>query len=283
MVLSPLFQERLILKIPKDISGQIKRHLENEIEAGRRFAPLAPVVVSEFLASSVDEKAPREAPATTPPEAITFESPVSPAQAGDTPDKPLEDTLEGIAEGVASCTACQLAQTRTNTVPGAGNGASPDVMFIGEGPGRDEDEQGIPFVGRAGQLLTKMIEAMGYTRDEVFIANVVKCRPPNNRVPEDDEMAACLPWLLRQIKIVKPKAIVTLGATALKGLTGRTDVAISKERGVWNKFNGIPLMPTFHPSYLMRYPPAKVEAWKDLKAVLKLLGKTSPQTKGKGE
>ena len=128
-----------------------------------------------------------------------------------------------------------------------------------------------------------MIEAMGYTRDEVFIANVVKCRPPNNRVPEDDEMAACLPWLLRQIKIVKPKAIVTLGATALKGLTGRTDVAISKERGVWNKFNGIPLMPTFHPSYLMRYPPAKVEAWKDLKAVLKLLGKTSPQTKGKGE
>lgn len=269
------------MKIPKDISNQIRRHLENEIDAGRRFAPLAPVVVSEFMASPEEEEAPPEAPVNIGAEAGPFDSPMSPSRAGADADKPFIETLEGIAEGVASCTACRLAESRTKTVPGAGNGSTPDIMFIGEGPGRDEDEQGIPFVGRAGQLLTKMIAAMGCNRDEVFIANVVKCRPPNNRVPEDDEMAACLPWLLRQIEIVKPKTIVTLGATALKGLTGRTDVLISKERGVWNKFNGIPLMPTFHPSYLMRYPPAKVEAWKDLKAVLKLLGKTPPQQEAK--
>lgn len=174
-----------------------------------------------------------------------------------------------------ACTKCrELARTRTQVVFGVGNRQA-EVMFIGEAPGADEDEQGEPFVGRAGQLLTKIIEAMGFTRQDVYIANILKCRPPNNRVPLPAESTNCLPYLLRQIELVRPKAIVALGATAVRGLLG-VETSISKMRGNWYNFHAVPLMPTFHPAYLLRNPSAKREVWNDMKAVLEKLGRPIP-------
>ena len=186
--------------------------------------------------------------------------------------------LTAIAKEVAACRACRLCEKRTNVVPGQGN-PHPDIMFIGEGPGADEDEQGLAFVGRAGQLLTSIINAMGFSREEVFIGNVVKCRPPDNRTPAPDEMAACLPFLARQIDLLKPKLIVALGATAVKGLFNDEKIAITKQRGNWMNYRGIDVMPTFHPAYLLRNPPAKREVWDDMKTVLAKLGRKAP-TKG---
>ena len=148
-------------------------------------------------------------------------------------------------------------------------------MFVGEGPGADEDEQGLAFVGRAGQLLTKMITAMGYTREQVFIGNIVKCRPPGNRVPTPEEMEGCLPYLKRQIAVIQPKLIVCLGATAARGLVQEA-LPIGKARGQWRQFEGIPVMLTFHPAYLLRDPRKKTETWADLKTVLARLGKKPP-------
>ena len=147
-------------------------------------------------------------------------------------------------------------------------------MFIGEGPGADEDAQGVPFVGRAGQLLTRMIAAMQFKRSEVYIANIVKCRPPGNRNPADDEMDSCLPYLNRQIQLVSPKVIVLLGNVALKGLMKRG--GISRLRGHWLDYKGIMVMPTFHPAYLLRYEAAKRDAWSDLQQVMKVFGKVYP-------
>lgn len=175
-------------------------------------------------------------------------------------------SLEEIAAQIASCKACPLAASRTHTVPGIGR-LAPEVMFIGEGPGADEDAQGVPFVGRAGELLTKMIAAMGYSREEVYIANIVKCRPPENRKPAPEEMSACFPFLQRQIEQVRPKTIVALGATAIQGLL-HTNQGINALRGHWLEYQGIPVMPTFHPAYLLRMPVAKREAWSDLKQVM---------------
>jgi DNA polymerase len=151
-----------------------------------------------------------------------------------------------------------------------------EIMFIGEAPGADEDAQGIPFVGRAGQLLTKIILAMGMTREEVYITNIIKCRPPQNRVPEPDEVANCLPYVLSQIELIQPKVIVALGATALRALLD-VHLGITKMRGHWYTFRDIPIMPTFHPAYLLRNPPAKREVWDDMKAVLEKLGRKPPQ------
>ncbi|MEN8255944.1 MAG: uracil-DNA glycosylase [Verrucomicrobiota bacterium] len=184
-------------------------------------------------------------------------------------------SLEEIAAHISGCRNCPLCEGRINTVPGEGNADSPDILFIGEGPGADEDAQGRPFVGKAGQLLTKMIEAMGYQREEVFIANIVKCRPPNNRAPLPEEMEACLPYLRQQIGLIKPKAIIGMGATAIKGLLGKT-TGITRLRGTWQEYEGIKLMPTFHPSYLLRDPSKKKDVWQDLQQVLKALGKEPP-------
>lgn len=178
---------------------------------------------------------------------------------------------------IAGCTKCSLHKTRTRTVPGQGNARQPEIMFVGEAPGADEDEQGLAFVGRAGQLLTKMITAMGLTREEVFIANILKCRPPDNRPPTPEEMAICIPYLKQQIAAIKPKVIVALGATAVLGLLNLT--GIGQLRGKWQRFEGIELMPTYHPSYLLRNPVMKKEAWQDLQAVLKRLGRTPPPVK----
>ena len=182
---------------------------------------------------------------------------------------------EELAAQVASCQLCPLCAGRTRTVFGAGD-PNARLMFIGEGPGYDEEQQGIPFVGKAGQLLTKMILAMQYTREEVYIANIVKCRPPENRNPEPAEAAACLPYLHRQIELVKPEVIVVLGAVPLRELLGGR--SITRERGQWRDYQGIAVMPTFHPSYLLRVQTAKREAWADLQEVMRRLGKDPAST-----
>ena len=187
-------------------------------------------------------------------------------------------SMEEIAAHVSACRNCPLCAGRTHTVPGEGKADSPDILFIGEGPGADEDAQGRPFVGKAGQLLTKMIEAMGYQREQVFIANIVKCRPPNNRAPLPEEMEACLPYLRQQIGLIKPRTMVGMGATAIKGLLGKT-AGITRLRGTWQEYEGIRLMPTFHPSYLLRDPSKKKDVWQDLQRVLKELGKEPPSRK----
>jgi uracil-DNA glycosylase len=180
------------------------------------------------------------------------------------------DTLPRIREDIGDCTRCKLHKGRTKIVFGTGN-PNADLMFVGEGPGRDEDLSGEPFVGRAGKLLTDMIKAMGLQREDVYIANVVKCRPPENRLPEKDEITTCSPFLMRQIDAIKPKVICTLGSCSAQTLL-QTAQGISKLRGEWFDFRGTKLMPTYHPAYLLRNPAAKPEVWKDLQKVMAVLG-----------
>jgi len=184
----------------------------------------------------------------------------------------LPDDLNSLNNIVQNCHLCQLSKTRKKVVFGEGN-PNADLLFIGEGPGANEDATGRPFVGRAGALLTKMIENVLFIkREDIYIANIVKCRPPNNRVPTEEEVELCLPYLLKQIELIKPKLIVTLGATAYKNLTGDA-TPISKIRGELLEFNGIKLIPTFHPSFLLRNPSAKKFAFLDLKKIKSLLKK----------
>ncbi len=183
--------------------------------------------------------------------------------------------LTTIAEAVSRCRACKLCSTRTKTVPGEG-AATPELVFVGEGPGAEEDAAGRPFVGAAGQLLDRMITAMGFAREQVFIANVVKCRPPGNRNPEPDEVAACLPFLETQLATLKPKVICTLGNVPLRALMGADTPGITKVRGQRLSWRGVVLIPTFHPSYLLRNDEAKKPAWDDLKQVLAVLGRPPP-------
>jgi uracil-DNA glycosylase family 4 len=155
--------------------------------------------------------------------------------------------------------------------------ATAELVFVGEGPGADEDRQGLPFVGAAGQLLDKMIGAMGYSRDDVYICNALKCRPPNNRKPEPDEMEACAPYLKEQLELLEPKVLVALGATGVQALIGSA-VGITRMRGNWKLYRGrIPLMPTFHPAYLLRSPEKKRDVWEDLKQVMRKMGKEPPE------
>jgi uracil-DNA glycosylase len=173
------------------------------------------------------------------------------------------------ADEIGDCRRCKLCEGRTHIVFGTGD-ARARLMFVGEGPGHDEDLQGLPFVGRAGQLLNQIIKAMGLAREEVYIANVVKCRPPDNRTPQPDETAACTPFLFEQIEIIRPRAIVALGSPAAQALL-ETSLGITKIRGVFREFMGIPVMPTFHPAYLLRNPAAKREVWEDMQKVMALL------------
>ena len=205
-----------------------------------------------------------------------FESTSRPAE-----DEPISSTTGRLDDSSTSdfdalraeahdCTKCRLAPTRRNVVFGVGN-PNADLMFIGEAPGRDEDEKGEPFVGRAGQLLTDIIKAMKLTRDDVYIANVIKCRPPENRNPEPDELDACRPFIRRQVELIQPKVIVTLGRFGLQSLTEK-GYGISAVRGTWLDYNGIKLMPTYHPAYLLRNPAAKKDVWQDMKKVMAELG-----------
>jgi uracil-DNA glycosylase len=183
-------------------------------------------------------------------------------------------SLEAIRELMGDCRRCKLCKTRTNIVFGVGNPRA-ELMFVGEAPGANEDLQGIPFVGRAGQLLTKIIEAMGFSREDVYIANVLKCRPPENRNPEADEVAACSGFLQQQMAAVAPKVIVPLGKYATELLLGQNG-PISQIRGKLFDLRGIAVIPTFHPSYLLHNPAAKRDVWDDMKAVLGLLKRPVP-------
>jgi DNA polymerase len=188
-------------------------------------------------------------------------------------------TLEELSAFIGDCKRCKLAPLRTNLVFGVGNSEA-DLMFVGEAPGADEDARGEPFVGRAGQLLTDIIErGMGISRADVYICNVIKCRPPDNRNPEPDEVAACEPFLMRQIDLVRPRAIVALGAFAVQALL-RVKTPISRLRGNWQEVRGVKLMPTFHPAYLLRSPGEKRLVWQDIQEVMKLLGMELPTRGG---
>ena len=182
----------------------------------------------------------------------------------------LQGNLKALREELGECTRCRLAAGRNKIVFGVGNPKA-DIVFVGEGPGRDEDLKGEPFVGRAGQLLTKIIEAMGLTRSDVYICNVVKCRPPNNRNPEPAEIAACRPFLEKQLDAIEPKFIVALGSHAAHTLLN-TETRISDLRGHFHDYRAnIRLMPTFHPAYLLRYAGKKKETWEDMQQIMKEL------------
>ncbi len=188
-------------------------------------------------------------------------------------------TLEELSAFIGDCKRCKLAPLRTHLVFGVGNPQA-DLMFVGEAPGADEDARGEPFVGRAGQLLTDIIErGMGLSRADVYICNVIKCRPPDNRNPEPDEVAACEPFLMRQIDLVRPRAIVALGTFAVQALL-KVKTPISRLRGNWQEVRGVKLMPTFHPAYLLRSPGEKRLVWQDIQEVMKLLGLEIPARGG---
>jgi|HubBroStandDraft_1064217.scaffolds.fasta_scaffold26698_2 uracil-DNA glycosylase family 4 len=217
---------------------------------------------------------PRVAGTPIAPPAAKFQSVAFPVPAGpslfEAFHKVPGDTLLKIQNDLGECTRCKLHKTRNKIVFGDGS-ANAQLVFVGEGPGHDEDMQGLPFVGRAGKLLTQMIEAMGLQRRDVYICNVVKCRPPENRAPEKDEVAPCSPFLLRQIDAIAPKVIVCLGAIAAQTLL-ETNRGISQFRGQWLEFRGRKLLATYHPAYLLRNPSAKGEVWKDLQKVMAVLG-----------
>jgi uracil-DNA glycosylase family 4 len=188
------------------------------------------------------------------------------------------DSLPRILEDIGpNCTRCKLHKARTHIVFGVGNPKAP-LVFVGEGPGHDEDLQAEPFVGRAGKLLTQMIEAMGLRRADVYICNVVKCRPPENRLPEKDEIATCSPYLFRQLGVINPKVICALGSCAAQTML-QTTQGISRFRGEWFDYHGSRLIATYHPAYLLRNPPAKGEVWKDLQKIMSYLGLELPKKK----
>ncbi len=184
-----------------------------------------------------------------------------------------EDELVKLEKEVAGCRRCGLWETRAQTVFGRGNPRAA-LMFIGEAPGAEEDKQGLPFVGPAGKLLDKMIFAMGLTQDEVYIANILKSRPPGNRDPKPDEVEACWPFLERQIELIDPRVICTLGRPAANALLD-TNASMGSLRGRWHTFNGVPLLPTYHPAYLLRSPGQKSKTWQDLKMIIQALAEGS--------
>ncbi|HEY2731197.1 MAG TPA: uracil-DNA glycosylase [Polyangia bacterium] len=246
--------------------GQVRTNFGARQRAGLLGIPLRP---SARKASAVP------APADAKPAAAAVSA------SGPEPPDTRQTGALGLAvvrEDLGDCKRCKLAPTRTNLVFGVGN-PNAHLVFVGEAPGADEDAQGEPFVGKAGQLLTKMIEAMGYARQDVYICNILKCRPPGNRNPEPDEIEKCEPFLKSQLAALRPRVIVALGKFAAQCLL-RDDTPISRLRGSFRSYEGIQLMPTFHPAYLLRDPSKKKEAWADLKAVnaaLKRLGLDPPR------
>ena len=279
-----------------ELAASVRAHLEWQADPGAsglppaapshaapsHAAPIAPAPIAHAPIAEPARPAQAEARRADPPPrapapdaappAAPRAAPVAAAPAS--PDERLT-RLALVAEEVRACTRCALHEQRTQTVFARGNPFA-ELCFVGEGPGADEDRLGEPFVGAAGQLLDRMIVAMGYRRDDVYICNVVKCRPPNNRKPEPTEMASCMPFAVQQIALVQPKVIVALGATAVQGLVG-TSEGITRMRGKWKLYKGsIPIMPTFHPAYLLRNPAAKRDVWNDLQDVMRHLGKAPP-------
>lgn len=183
--------------------------------------------------------------------------------------KSADESLEDVRQDLGDCQRCHLAQSRTELVFGVGN-PNARLLLVGEAPGREEDLKGEPFVGEAGQLLDRILLAMGLSRQDVYICNVLKCRPPNNRDPLPDEVATCEAFLMRQVAAINPEVIVALGRFAVQSLL-RSKAPIGRLRGEWHRYQGVPLMPTYHPAYLLRNPQGKREVWEDMKAVRKLL------------
>ncbi|KAA0891862.1 uracil-DNA glycosylase [Oryzomonas rubra] len=220
-------------------------------------------------------------PATMPQTATTQQTaavPPAAVETGEPPHDQKHESLEKIRKSLGDCQRCKLAKGRRNLVFGVGNPQA-RLVFVGEGPGGDEDRQGEPFVGEAGQVLNRIITAMGLEREDVYICNVVKCRPPDNRDPEADEIAACAPFLLRQLQSVQPEVVVALGRFAAQTLLG-TKEAISKLRGKFRDYHGVPVMPTYHPSYLLRNRGDSGpfwEVWEDMTQVLRLLKLPVPE------
>jgi uracil-DNA glycosylase len=239
------------------------------------FSAASPSVTLEE--TTLPKPAPRSASAPTIA-AVKLSVPAGPSLFEANSNIPGE-TLLTIREDLGECTRCKLHKTRNKIVFGDGSSTA-RLVFIGEGPGADEDKQGLPFVGRAGKLLTQMIEAMGLQRSDVYICNVVKCRPPENRQPEKDEVAACSPFLFRQLDVLQPSVIVCLGSTAAQTLL-QTNRGISQFRGEWLDFRGFKMMATYHPAYLLRNPAAKSEVWKDLQKVMAELGLEVKKNKAK--
>ena len=276
--------ERLPETLQQKLSDRLRYY--DDIGIGRfyrdRGATLPPdalvtTVAPEMMPIIEEPSLPKREPKTTQPVAASaalHKLEPLPVPSGPSlfkaPNKIENDTLPLIRENLGECTRCKLHKTRKNIVFGDGNPKA-QLVFVGEGPGADEDAQGLPFVGRAGKLLTQMIEAMGLQRKDVYICNVVKCRPPENRQPEKDEVTECSPFLLRQIDTIAPKVIVCLGSTAAQTVL-QTNRGISHFRGEWLEFRGRKLMATYHPAYLLRNPAAKGEVWKDLQKVMAELG-----------
>jgi uracil-DNA glycosylase len=228
--------------------------------------PATPLPVENALVAPVASVTPEPAPAESLPTSPR-RSPHRGARSAKSESAGASaELLAEVRRDLGDCRRCPLHKSRSTIVFGEGNPRA-DVMFIGEAPGREEDEQGLPFVGTAGQLLTKMIEAMGLSRDEIYIANVIKCRPKENRDPTPDEIATCEPFLRRQIAAVQPRLLIALGNFAAKTLL-RTEVGITKLRGRFHSYQGAPLMPTFHPAHLLRHPDAKRASWQDLQRVM---------------
>lgn len=264
-----------------DLIAAVRAYLHYLASTGLDALPSTAIVPRPGAAAPATIKGPPEPtekprerrPGPLPPAAAA--APVEPARTDLFVDPGLSEarTLEELRDAIGDCQRCRLAPGRTHLVFGVGNPHA-ELMFVGEGPGRDEDLKGEPFVGRAGQLLTEIItKGMKMRREDVYIANVVKCRPPENRNPEPDEIAACQPFLRRQIEIVGPKAIVALGTFAAQTLLA-VRTPIFRLRGHWHDFHGVKLMPTLHPAYLLRNPADKRLVWADIKMVLAELGIT---------
>jgi len=250
-----------------DLRADTLRYLEQQKRRGVRYVRLAPGQLEELETFSAPARA--ETPSTPAPLRISTKE-MSPEK---------KAAFEALRTRVLACTKCEhLVRFRHNVVFGVGN-VNSEIMFVGEAPGADEDEQGEPFVGKAGQLLTKMIQAMGFQRSDVYIANVLKCRPNvetayGNRKPTPEEMATCLPYLREQIQLIQPRVIVAVGDTAVKGLLPDLKEGITRLRGKWLEYDNIPLMPTFHPSYLLRNASIATKrlCWEDLLAAMEKLG-----------
>jgi DNA polymerase len=243
---------------------------------------LSPFSVESSSAATEEPILPKAAPKATAVPNIDSK-PVLPVATGPSlfegAGKIPGETLLKVREDLGECARCKLHKTRNKIVFGDGS-AKARLVFVGEGPGADEDAQGLPFVGRAGKLLTQMIEAMGLQRGDVYICNVVKCRPPGNRQPEPDEVEKCSPFLFRQLDVLQPKVIVCLGATAAQTLL-QTNRGISHFRGQWMGFRGYKMLATYHPAYLLRNPAAKGDVWKDLQKVMAELGLEIKKNKAK--
>lgn len=263
------------------VLGELRRALEFYREIGVESVPVGVEKrIAAMLAEKGETKGDETKKGVSGQPVVTAPKPAPPPQpvisSCETPveRKTREKKLNEIKALLGDCQRCPLAAKRTHIVFGVGNPCAP-LMFIGEGPGRDEDLQGLPFVGAAGELLTGIIKAMGYARDDVYIANIVKCRPPGNRDPEPDEVETCIPFLKKQIEAIEPRAIVALGRVAAQSLF-KTEEKISKMRGNFRDYNGLPVMITFHPAYLLRNPKDKKVVWEDMKQVMRLLGKALP-------